>query len=82
MRHLYKSWQNRRPGFTRRVRWYQRDKPIGYAGEGVIRLCFEDDHGIVNMYYSEADTAQPDYDAFRDGNLSVMMLWKQREGKW
>jgi hypothetical protein len=67
MRFLYKLWQDRRPRFTRRVRWYQPTDP----GE-TIRLTFEDAaHGEASRCYATATDAQRDYDAFREGRLTV-----------
>lgn len=59
MRTLHKSWQDKRPGWTRRVRWY--DGPE-------IRLCFEDQYGKQNKFYTNAADAQHDYDQFKENS--------------
>jgi hypothetical protein len=66
MRQIHKSWQDKRSGWTRRVRWYE--------GLDDIRLNFEDETGSVNRYYKTKDSAQADYDNFRQGNASVPQL--------
>jgi hypothetical protein len=64
MRFLYKSWQDRRPRFSRRVRWYT----TGCPSEPVL-LKFEDANiGEASRSYADA---QPDYDAFCQGRLTV-----------
>ena len=58
VRAFRKSWQNKRPGWTRRVRWYE-----GGPGEK-IRLQFEDTLGKSNGFFTTAEEAQAAYDAF------------------
>jgi hypothetical protein len=75
MRFLYKLWQDRRPGFTRRVRWYQPGDPAE-----PIRLKFEDAaHGEASRTYPTAAEAQAAYDAFCQGRLTVALI---AEGNW
>jgi hypothetical protein len=59
MNTLHKSWQDKRPGWTRRVRWY--DRP-----DGSVRLCFENEFGKQNEYYDNANHAQSAFDAFKE----------------
>lgn len=56
-RWLLKSWQNRRPGWTRRIRWYD--------GTNDIRLEFTDEHGTHNMYFTldQREEAQREWEA-------------------
>ena len=72
MRTKYKSWQNRRPGWTRRVTSYRRDDESG--GWTDVRLCFEDESGKVNRYYSNLESSQVAFDAFRNGEMDVPTL--------
>jgi hypothetical protein len=60
-----KSWQNRRPGWTRRVRWFE--GPV--AGDLSIRLCFEDyDEGRkLNRFYTSIAEARAAYETFIAG---------------
>jgi hypothetical protein len=65
MRVCKKSWQDRRPEWRRRVRWFQ-----GLIGESVtIRLKFTDlDEGReTNRFYTDEDSATSDYEAFISG---------------
>lgn len=62
MRHLHKSWQDKRSGWTRRVRWYQYNP--GFEGID-IRLEFTDETGVKNEYFTDSDTAQHEFDAFK-----------------
>lgn len=66
MRHPYKSWQNKRPGWTRRVIWYEDDNSI--------RLKFEDEYGRCSRFYDTVDEAQVEYDEFRDGKLTTFKI--------
>jgi hypothetical protein len=70
MRSKHKSWQNQRPGWTRRVTWY--------AGDADVRLRFEDGDGKTCRYYRTAEEAQKDYDAFRAGMLNVLSLMERK----
>lgn len=58
-RALHKSWQDKRPGWTHRVRWYE--------GEDDIRLSFETPISRHNDWYrlEEREMAQAAYDSFR-----------------
>lgn len=58
MRVYHKSWQDKRPGFTRRVRWYQ-----GLPGEKV-RLNMEEYGEVWNEWFETPEAAQVAYDAF------------------
>lgn len=57
-RFLKKSWQDKRSGWTRRVRWYE--------GE-TVRLQFEDDFGRCNRFFESKADAQLAYDNFVNG---------------
>lgn len=57
MRTRAKSWQDRRPGWTWRVTWYD--------GITDIRLKFEDPQGSRSVVYPNSVAAQAAYDAFR-----------------
>jgi hypothetical protein len=58
MNTLHKSWQDKRPGWTYRVRWYNRP-------DGGVRLRFDDEHGVQDIDYHCADCAQRAYDQFK-----------------
>lgn len=80
MRGYHKSWQNKRPGFTKRVRWYQ--GPSTDEGKsGYIRLDFEDhDDGLqVNRFYPTKEDATLDYEAFIAGEKDVADLLDELE---
>ena len=77
MRAYHKSWQDKRPGFTKRVRWYQ-----GQAGETLsIRLHFEDygEHRACNRFYTDHGEATRDYETFIAGEVTVKELMNARE---
>ncbi len=67
-RYLHKSWQDKRPGWTRRVRWY----------EGVpIRLNFIDQSwGEANLFFDTAEAAQEAYDRFVNGASIVQISYR------
>lgn len=73
MRAFHKSWQNKRPGWTRRVRWYQQTLP--YLS---IRLNFIDfdEHRECNRFYTDRDEATRDYEAFIAGATVKEMMDK------
>jgi hypothetical protein len=75
MRSYHKGWQNKRPGFTRRVRWLQ--------GQVIppIRLEFMDEDGKMSDYYMDEATAQYDFDLFVEGKLSVHDIQMRYEQK-
>jgi len=76
-RSLHKSWQDKRPGFTRRVRWLEANET--YARETFssrIRLCFEDPDGLINVYFDSPEEAQGMYDRFREGLVNVRELMR------
>lgn len=54
-RYLHKSWQDKRSGFTRRVRWFQGDR---------IRLEFITPERQSNQFFGLPDEAQTAYDKF------------------
>lgn len=70
----HKSWQDKRSGWDRRVRLYHKGRPIGYEGENLVRLKFDDEYGSVSHYYLTAEDAQIDYDLFREGRISTLDL--------
>lgn len=53
---LHKSWQDRRPGFTRRVRWYE--------GPDDVRLQFEEFGDVWNRIFTDRGKAQLAWEAF------------------
>jgi hypothetical protein len=58
-RSYHKGWQDQRPGFTARVRWYESDTSI--------RLNFEAEGEVWNRFYSGSgrqEIAQAEYDEF------------------
>lgn len=59
MRHLHKSWQDRRPGWTQRVRWYE----PGFDGEQ-WRLEFITPAVRQHRFYGTREAAQAAYDSF------------------
>lgn len=67
MKGVHKRWQDRRSGWTRRVRWYE-GKPDD------IRLKFEDADGSVSLFFTEQAQAQYCYDRFRRGDSTVQQL--------
>lgn len=69
MRHLHKSWQDKRPGWTRRVRWYESEVP-----NANIRLCFEEGDGRINRIYPDYVSAQADFNAFVNRQTSVLSM--------
>lgn len=71
-RAYHKSWQDRRPEWRRRVRWFE-----GRIGESVtIRLKFTDlDEGReCNRFYGEHDSATRDYEAFISGATVLSLM--------
>lgn len=72
-RFLTKSWQDKRPGWTRRVRWYEADDGIVN-----IRLNFIDPNGEVNMFYGDDTSAYKDWEAFKHGDLGVLELMRRK----
>lgn len=65
MRTYHKSWQNKRPGWTRRVQWYQAESD----GIVSIRLVFTDteEGREIRKYYPSTEAANADYAAFIAG---------------
>lgn len=77
-RALHKSWQDKRPGWRRRVRWYRGSEEDG------IRLQFEETDGRTHtalkahrIYFDEG-TAQMDYDLFIEGALTADLILSER----
>jgi hypothetical protein len=67
MRSYHKSWQDRRPGFTRRVRWYEGTTA---SGKPSIRLNMESMGEVWNEFFSDRDEATRVYEAFiADGHM-------------
>lgn len=68
-----KGWQDKRPGWTRRVRWLE--------GMYSIRLEFTDPTGKCSLIYNktvEFGDANRDYEAFIRGELSVDDILAER----
>ena len=65
-RSYVKSWQDKRPGWTRRVRWYE-----GIIGDDLptIRLEFTDTERRRNRFFTDRDEAQTAYDTFIEGTM-------------
>lgn len=75
MRSLHKSWQDRRPEWRRRVRWYE-----GRIGDALsIRLKFTDfaEGRECNRFYTDRDRATSDYEAFIASETTVKQLASQ-----
>lgn len=68
MRAYHKGWQNKRPGWTRRVRWLQ--------GPDDIRLEFTDETGKCNRIYKTKEEATVDYERFIAGT-SGDTIWNE-----
>ena len=70
MRVYHKSWQDRRPEWRRRVRWFE-----GGESES-IRLKFTDlDEGReCNRFYTDRELATADYEAFIASEVTVSQL--------
>lgn len=68
-----KGWQDKRPGWTCRVRWLE-----GYE---TVRLEFTDPTGKCSRVYNkvtEHGQASRDYEAFIAGDLTVEMILEER----
>jgi hypothetical protein len=66
MRWMHKRWQNKRPGWTRRVTWYK--------GHDDVRLKFEDETGIANRTYRSHVVADMMFEGFVRGEVTVQSL--------
>lgn len=79
-RFLTKSWQDKRPGWTRRVRWYESRTDATYEEVGFvsIRLNFIDPNGEVNMFYADDPSAVADWEAFKHGDLDILELMRRK----
>jgi hypothetical protein len=68
-----KSWQDCRPEWRRRVRWFEGSNPLS------IRLKFTDlgEGRETNRFYSERDEATRDYQAFISGATVKSLLASQ-----
>ena len=55
---IYKSWQDKRPGWSYRVRWY--------TDGNQHRLKFETPFGWDAKWYETKEDAQAAFDKFRD----------------
>jgi hypothetical protein len=76
-RSYHKGWQSDRPlkRDSRRVKWYQ-----GMIGDMLsIRLNFSDEIGAVNLFYSDKDLAQNDYERFIRGEVEVIDLMDAKD---
>lgn len=79
-RSYLKGWQDKRPGWTRRVRWYQ--------GREDVRLQFEEraedgTRHIAHRVYKDTDAAQMDFELFTRDLITVdMLLEEQYGGEW
>lgn len=77
---FHKSWQDQRPGWRRRVRWYRGSDEDG------IRLQFEEYDAAgtklkAHRIYHDEGTAQTDYDLFVEGALTAdLILYEQYDG--
>lgn len=69
VRSYLKGWQDRRPGFTRRVRWYEGTTK---SGKPSIRLNMESMGDVWNEFFSDHETARRVYEAFIAGEY---MRW-------
>ena len=72
----YQGWQDQRPGWTRRVKWFR--------GETDIRLNFCDlnERRECNVFYRGEDRverATRDFDRFKAGTVTVKMLMDERD---
>jgi len=68
---ILKSWQNARPGWTRRVRFYPSDK-----GDGMARLVFEErdadnTHRVKHTVMVDLVTAEKLYRLYQDETLEM-----------
>jgi hypothetical protein len=68
MRALHKAWQDKRPGWTRRVRWFQG------TGED-IRLEFTDEERKVNVFFDSPEEAQRWFDSFVQGTSAKALTY-------
>jgi hypothetical protein len=64
MRHIEKRWQDKRPGWTRRITWYE--------GKRDVRLKMEDEFGTANRQYVNRDIAEEAWLAFIMGDLTTV----------
>lgn len=71
MRTKLKSWQNKRHGWTRRVRWYEGPT---HGTSAPFRLNFEDEEGSFNALYTVEEEAQAAYDQFRKTDVSAAVV--------
>jgi hypothetical protein len=75
-RSYYKGWQDKRPGWRKRAKWFQ----VGLETTD-IRINFVDlDEGReCNRFYNNYEAAQADYGAFMVGHKTVLQLMEERE---
>jgi hypothetical protein len=80
MRGLYKSWQNHRPGWTRRIRWYNGDtirlqvderEMINNVSQGYVEGKRQTYHAVFNS----ATEAQIWYDRYIDQEMQGREWW-------
>ena len=75
MRHYHRSWQDKRPGWTRRIRWYA---PTEGSAQG-IRLNLIDEDGEVNLYPDDPEHAMSLFPSFKEGKLGTMEILTTRD---
>lgn len=75
MRYYHRGWQDKRPGWTRRIRWFA---PTDGSTEG-IRLNLVDEDGEVNIFPADADEATALMQKFKDGKLGTMEILTTRD---
>lgn len=76
MRGLTRTWDNRQRStaksgyktWTRRARWYED------ASGKDIRLCYEDQEGVVNVYFNDKEVAEKSLKDFKDEVVTVAQL--------
>lgn len=64
-RTIHKRWQNKRPGWTHRITWYQG------AEDNDIRLQYETTEGKWNVYPDNEEEAEICFQAFKVNYASI-----------
>lgn len=68
-RSYHKGWQDKRPGWKKRVRWYQ-----GREGKtDSIRLNFTDELGSRNEFFNSVEEATVEYEKFIAGERHALV---------
>jgi hypothetical protein len=71
MRSYHKGWQDKRPGWTRRARWFKPGSPTER-----IRIEFTDQLGKINRFYENETEATAEYEAFiAERANTIDMMW-------